>query len=407
MDGPPARAHGRPAEGEDPVTPRRVVELTVGAPAHGGSCVARLDGRVVFVRHALPGERVRARITDGREGDRYWRADAIEVLAPSPHRVEAPCRYAGPGGCGGCDWQHTDLATQRRLKSEVVAEQLHRLAGLDLRPTVEAVPGAPDGSGWRTRVRFAIDSRGRVGMRRHRSHRIVPLSECFIAHPEVSATGVFDRTWPAGGEVQVTISGAGERAVIVGQVPEGRVVEPVLGRSYAVPLGGFWQVHPHAAATLVEAVRAVLEPRAGDVLLDLYAGAGLFAAALAPHVVPGGRVVAVESDPASVVAARDNLRGLPGVEVVADRVEGALAAGLGEATLVVADPPRTGLRTEVVAAIAARAPRRIAYVACDPATFARDLRCFAERGYTVAGLRAFDLFPHTHHVELLAALGPG
>ncbi|HEX3612998.1 MAG TPA: class I SAM-dependent RNA methyltransferase [Sporichthyaceae bacterium] len=415
----------------------QVLELTVGNPAHGGSCVARHGELVVFVRHALPGEEVRARVTEGKVGDRFWRADAIEVLVASPDRVAPACEYAGPGGCGGCDWQHADLAAQRRIKAQVLAEQLHRLAGLDVECEVEALPGAADGSGWRTRVRFAVDAAGRAGLRRHRSHEVVPIAGCFIAHPDVAATGVLRSRWTQTAEVQVTVAGSGERAVVVraaenprgvraqpsaeplpdpettvlGYWPPGvsaaeRVVETVLGRSYAVPAGGFWQVHPQAAQTLVEAVRAVLDPHPGDVLLDLYSGVGLFAGALASAVAPGGEVHAVESDAAAVAAARDNLLGIAGVSVVADRVDRALADGLPVASLVVLDPPRSGAGREVVEAVAARGPRRIAYVACDPATLARDLRIFADCGYRLTSLRAFDLFPHTHHLEALAGLEP-
>ncbi len=299
------------------------------------------------------------------------------------------------------------------------------------------MPGAADGSGWRTRVRFAVDGAGRAGLRRHRSHEVVPVAGCFIAHPDVAATGVLESRWTQTAEVQVTVAGSGERAVVVraaenprgvraqpsaeplpdpettvlGYWPPGvsaaeRVVETVLGRSYVVPAGGFWQVHPQAAQTLVEAVRAVLDPGPGDVLLDLYSGVGLFAGALASAVAPGGEVHAVESDAAAVAAARDNLLGMPGVSVVADRVARALADGLPVASLVVLDPPRSGAGREVVEAVAARGPRRIAYVACDPATLARDLRTFADCGYRLTSLRAFDLFPHTHHLEAVAGLEP-
>ncbi|MGQ0465846.1 MAG: class I SAM-dependent RNA methyltransferase [Sporichthyaceae bacterium] len=412
-------------------------EVLVGPPAHGGSCVARHESLVVFVRHALPGERVRVRVTEGREGDSFLRADAVEILAASPDRVPAPCEYAGPGGCGGCDWQHAALDAQRRLKATVVAEQLQRVGGIEWDGEVEAAPGQADGGGWRTRVRFAVDSAGRPGMRGHRSHGVQPVEECFIAHPAVASTGVLGAVWTDTAEIEVAVASSGERAAIVrasaghkGQRarpratpsveddvslltywPPGvsgaeRIVEHVGGRRFAVPAGGFWQVHPAAASTLVDAVRAALNPRPGEVLLDLYSGAGLFAGCLAHLVNPGGRVIAVESDAAAVVAARDNLLGMPGVEVLGATVADALAEGLPAADLVVLDPPRVGAGREVVEGIAALLPRRIAYVSCDPATQARDLRTFAGLGYELAELRAFDLFPMTHHVETLAVLVP-
>jgi tRNA/tmRNA/rRNA uracil-C5-methylase (TrmA/RlmC/RlmD family) len=415
-----ARGRSRPrptqrtASGADPRSAvGRLLELEVGAVANGGSCVARHDDRVVFVRHTLPGELVRARVTEGRDSDRFWRADAVAVLRAAPDRVPAPCRYAGPGGCGGCDWQHAALPAQRELKAAVLAEQLRRVGGLDLTAPVQALPGAADGSGWRTRVRFAVDRAGRAGLRKHRSREVVALADCFIAHPGVLGTGVLGSTWPGAAEVLVTAAGSGQAVVLPRPGPrapdpvEPRVVETVAGRAYAVPAAGFWQVHPAAAATLVAAVAETLDPRPGDVLADLYCGCGLFAGALAARVAPGGRVLAVESDAAAVAAARDNLRDLPGVAVVAGRVDEVLAGDrLPEATLVVLDPPRTGLGAEVVAAVAARRPRRIAYVSCDPATLARDLGLFRDCSYRVVALRAFDLFPHTAHLEALATLEP-
>jgi tRNA/tmRNA/rRNA uracil-C5-methylase (TrmA/RlmC/RlmD family) len=391
----------------------RLLELEIGAVANGGSCVARHGELVVFVRHTLPGELVRARVTEGREGDRYWRADAVEILRASPDRVPAPCRWAGPGLCGGCDWQHAAPDAQRRLKAAVLAEQLRRVGGLELAPPVEALPGAADGSGWRTRARFAVDRAGRAGLRRHRSRAVLAIDDCFIAHPGVLATDVLRASWPPGAEVVVSAANSGGSAVVLRERAESgaaggdRLVESVGGRDYAVPATGFWQVHPAAAQTLVEAVTAALDPRPGDVLADLYAGSGLFAGALVARVAPTGRVVAVESDAAAVAAARDNLRDLAGVEVLAGRVDRVLAGdALPAVDLLVADPPRTGLGGEVVRGIVARRPRRVAYVSCDPATLARDLATFRECGYDVIGLRAFDMFPMTHHVEAVATLAP-
>jgi len=173
----------------------QLVEVEIGPVAHGGFCVARDEGRVVFVRHTLPGERVRAVVTEGGSEDRFLRADAVEVLRAAADRVEPVCRHAGPGGCGGCDWQHVDLDAQRRLKGAVVAEQLRRLAGTDREVEVRPVPGDAGGLGWRTRVEFAVDAAGRAGLRRHRAHEVIPVTECPIADPRILATGVLTRGW--------------------------------------------------------------------------------------------------------------------------------------------------------------------------------------------------------------------
>ncbi|WP_091186985.1 class I SAM-dependent RNA methyltransferase [Microlunatus flavus] len=394
--------------------------VEVGPVAHGGHCVARLDvgdggpGRVVFVRHALPGERVLVTLTD-LSHDRFWRGDATEVLEPSPDRVEPPCPVAGPGLCGGCDWQHASLPAQRRLKTAVVAEQLQRLAGIDWDGEVEAVPvpgsGDDDGLGWRTRMRYHADAEGRAALRRHRSHELVavPDAGCPIASPRTPS--VVDRTWPAGAEVVAagTPTGTallvGRRAEVTGDAtPEGGLTEVVRGRAYAVPADGFWQVHPAAADTLVGAVLDGLAPRAGERAFDLYGGVGLFAGAL---VDAGCQVWGLESGRAAVAAARRNLADAGrDARFTADRVEQGLAKLPRTVDLVVLDPPRTGAGARVVRDVLARRPRAVAYVACDPAALARDLATAGKHGYEATSIRGFDLFPMTQHVECVAVLRP-
>ncbi|MDT9592502.1 class I SAM-dependent RNA methyltransferase [Nocardioides zeae] len=371
----------------------------VGPVAHGGHCVARVTlpdeerPRVVFVRHALPGEEVVLEITEGTDRDRFWRADAVEVRRAAEGRVEAPCPVAGPGGCGGCDFQHVRLDAQRRLKGDVVAEQLRRLAGLDLLVEVEAVagdlPAQLAGLRWRTRVRFVRTPDGRPAMRRHRSHDVVAVDDCLIAHP--------DAREPRPGTLAERVEAGA----------------PGAGHTFDVAADGFWQVHPGAPRTLVTTVLEMLDPRPGESALDLYGGVGLFAAFLAERLGPQGRVATVEGDVTASTYARTNLAAAPGtVEVRQGDVAQVLAEGLetdgdaGTVDLVVLDPPREGAGREVVAAVAARRPRAVAYVACDPAALARDVAYLAESGYALASLRAFDLFPMTHHVECVALLVP-
>jgi tRNA/tmRNA/rRNA uracil-C5-methylase (TrmA/RlmC/RlmD family) len=434
----------------------QVIEVTAGDVAQGGWCVARPpEASVVFVRHALPGETVRARVTEVTS--RFARADAIEILDPSPDRVEPPCPNARPGRCGGCDWQHATLPAQRRLKAAVVSQQLRRLAKIDPEVTVEPLPGDEDegenltsnskkpggmspGLGWRTRVQFAVRDDGLAGLRAHRSHRVVDIGDCPIAHPGIRELGIPRRRWPGTVGVEAVVGGGepAERAVIVTsagrraptmkddlpQSPEtvltraGRRLTPVRGRPYLshraggrawrVSAGAFWQVHPAAADTLTGAVLAALEPKPGDTALDLYCGAGLFAGALAPAVGPGGAVAGVESDPAAVRDARHNLREWPWVRVHRCDVADVARRGLPVARLAVADPPRTGLAREVIDHLSgAGQTERFAYVSCDPATLARDIGLLLERGWTLEGLRAFDAFPMTHHVECVAVLTRG
>jgi len=401
------------------------VVLDVGGPAAGGSFISRApDGRVVFVRHALPGERVGAVVTARTTS--FLRADAVEVLTASPDRVEPPCRYAGPGACGGCDWQHVAMPAQRRLKSDLVAEQLRRLAGVDLQPEVEPVPGAPDGLGWRTRVRFAVAPSGRVGLHRHRSRQVQPVDRCLVATPEAEQVGVELRSWP--GVAAVEVAAQGSQAVVAvtpssrrpvlpdvdaGVVLRGRPVavphglcHQVLGRRFEVAAGGFWQAHVGGAEALAGAVLEGLQPQPGDRAADLYAGAGLFAALVGERVGPTGAVVAVEAEARACADAARNCADLPQVRVRTAHVDAAQVGRLGQLDLVVLDPPRAGAGVATTRALSWLRPRRLAYVACDPASFARDLRVLLDAGWQVASLRAFDLFPMTEHVELVAVLTP-
>ncbi len=522
------------------------VEVEVGDVAQGGWCVARPAGRpVIFVRHALPGERVVARVTEVTT--RFARADAVDILEPSPDRVPAPCPSARPGGCGGCDWQHAALPAQRALKAAVIAQHLRRLAGIDRAVTVEPMPGdeadhgeaghgeaghgeadhgeadhgeadhgeadhgdraapAPvdgtvitarsrtsgtpgtpgtPGLGWRTRVQFAVRDDGVAGLRAHRSHEVVDIGHCLIAHAEISGLGITRRHWADAAVVEAVVGSAGpsgrpaERAVIVtpsgggrtgpvrarraanaqarpepgatgrGRPPGGRqgrggaaqvrsgqrdqewaaglpadavlsraprgltpirgrafVREHAAGRDWRVSAGGFWQVHPEAADVLSAAVVAALEPKPGDAVLDLYCGAGLFAGVVAPLVGRDGTVIGIESDQAAVRDARHNLREWPWARVRRGDVARLLGdGGPPPARLAIADPPRAGLAREVIEYLSGPGrAERFAYVSCDPATLARDLGLLLERGWALEGLRAFDAFPMTHHVECVATL---
>lgn len=392
-------------------------ELEVGPVAHGGHCVGRTqDGQVVFVRHSLPGERVRARVTKGAPDDRFVFADAVEILEPSPDRVPVRCPVAGPGGCGGCDFQHADLQAQRRLKEAVITEQLSRLGGVDLPVTVHPVPGDDDGLRWRTRVEFAVGRDGRAGLHPHRSHRVIPLDDCPIACEEIIATGVLSRRWPRARSVDVVAPSAGEAVTVA--VPQGLPSTPTVRErvdaigwsgDFEVNARGFWQVHPGAAATFVDHVLAALEPRPGERALDLYAGVGVFARALADRVGADGAVLAIESDARAADALDRAAQDREELEVRVGRVEHELAPlveGGDEVDLVVLDPPRSGAGRQVVEALTGMRPRAIAYVACDPAALGRDVAHAAATGYEIASVTGFDAFPMTHHVETIAILTP-
>lgn len=381
----------------EPVTD--LIEVTVGAVAHGGHCVARHEGRVVFVRHALPGERVRVRITDTSHAS-FWRGETVDVLDVSPDRVTPPCPVAGE--CGGCDFQHIALPAQRALKTDVVREQVRRLAGIEWDGEVEAIPvpgRGDDGLAWRTRMQYVVDA-GRVGLRGHRSHNLVeiPGGGCPISTGPDAATlsrlaGGARTLVVARGDTETTVVADG--TVVAG--PE-EVTQTVGGHEFRVDPTSFWQVHPSAADVLTRAVLDALDPRPGEFALDLYCGAGLFAAALS---AAGAQVIGIESDKAAVSHAR---RWASEARYLSGPVERVWRKVPPRTDLVVLDPPRAGAGKTVVPRVAALGARSVALVSCDPAALGRDLGLFARHGYQLAGLRGFDLFPMTHHVECVALL---
>ncbi|WP_228002033.1 class I SAM-dependent RNA methyltransferase [Nocardia australiensis] len=443
-------------------------ELRLGPPGHGGFCVGRHEGRVVFVRHGLPGELVRARVTEDRGGS-FCRADAIEILEPSPDRVPPTCPVSGPGGAGCCDFSFATPVAQRALKATVVAEQLRRIARLEREITVEPIAGYPADAtgGWRTRIRLAVDARGRAGVHRLRSTEVITDLRC--PQPVSGALdGVAERLWTPGAELVIAVDGDGVRHIVELAVPvsaggragqrrgsdrpgadrrgkgrregerpsgsnaprdgerrnaaarraavhatreesvlegSGRTVEYVAGRRWDISATGFWQAHHGAAQCYSDIVAEWSGVGFGDLAWDLYSGAGVFAARLADQVGPDGAVLAVESARPAVADGTVALRDLPWVDLRADRVERWLAEqGSATPDVVVLDPPRTGAGKEVAAAIGAHNAGRIIHIGCDPAAFARDLSLYQAAGFRLAELRAFDAFPATHHVECLALL---
>ncbi|PRB63090.1 class I SAM-dependent RNA methyltransferase [Microbacterium sp. MYb45] len=406
-----------------------VLELDITGIAHGGTFVARHEGRVVFVSDAIPGERVRARVIAPQEGAdastrSFWRAETIEVLDSSEHRrphiwAEADLSRDPADRPGGADLGHIDLGHQRVLKRQVLTEALDRFAGSGLvAPEIEAVDSG-DGTGWRTRVTLHVDDSGEVGPFAARSHRVIPVTRYPLSRPAIAeaalalhgeAPGRIELVEPADGKVRVIRREETERPAKVARGfrrrPTPEVIEEVVGdRRFQVDATGFWQVHPRAASVLDAAVYGVLEGHVDEqkTHYDLYGGVGLFAATLAD--LGGTDIVTVESSARATQHAAANLAPLD-VKAVTARVDRFLSTQKsgGRTGAVILDPPRAGAGRQVVDAVHALAPEAIAYVACDPVALARDLGTFRTLGWKVDRLRGFDLFPHSHHFEVVALL---
>lgn len=399
---------------DDPLRVGDELILDIGPVAHGGHSIAHAAGRTLFVRHAIEGELARVRVTE--VSAKAVRADAIEILRGSPWRVDAPCPAARPGGCGGCDYQHVSLEGQRRMKSEVIADAFRRQARLaDVRVEVESLGpvepgGSDDGLHWRTRMTWQVDHDGHLGLFAHRSHRVVPLRGCPISSAGIASLAPWSQVHPGTRTLRTVEGSDGAVSVLAdGALIRGRrrVLQDVGSRQWRVDAAGFWQVHPRAAGTLAEAVLALGRPAAGSRWWDLYAGSGLFSAFLAPVIGPAGRVDAVESAPAAIRDARRGLHDLPQVTLHQAEVAEWIGERSGGVDGIVLDPPRSGAGRSVMSAITAAGPKVIVYVACDPVALARDVATAAAAGYRVDGIRAFDTFPMTHHVEVVAALVPG
>ena len=385
-----------------------VIEIEITKVANGGFCIGRHEGQVVFVRHTAPGEVVRAEVTEITK--KFLRADAVEIITAHPARVEPPCQYAGM--CGGCDWQHLELPTQRELKSAVVREQLSHLGkisqvnGKSLDEfTIEAMPGDVDGLHWRTRNRFSAIGDMGVGLFMSRSHSVIEIDDCLIAESGAvelanSALGIMD------GDIQTVLTSTGDHVVV--DPRNGPMVdEKVLDRTWHIHAGSFWQVNKVAPETFVAAVRDFADLQLGESLLDLYSGAGLFAASLAGDVGEDGEVVAVESSIDAVRDARRSCSDLPQINLITADVSKWVTANKTEQfDVVVLDPPRNGAGIANVGLVAGMAKRAIVYVACEPSALARDTAVLAEHGWTMSSLRGFDAFPMTSHVECIALFTP-
>jgi tRNA/tmRNA/rRNA uracil-C5-methylase (TrmA/RlmC/RlmD family) len=383
-----------------------LIDVAIEKVAHGGHFIARHNGAVIFVRHAIPGEQCTIEIIS--VGSSFNRADVVSVSQPSEFRVDPPCQYAHRLGCGGCDFQHITPEHQRTLKSDVITEQFSRIAKKEIRVEVEAVG---DPIGWRTRAIARTNRNGKLGFYKSRSHSITAVDDCIICLKGMNFSEIALRPLKGDVRVEISASSKGERTIALAptrgeekaRITEGQAVlhEVVHGKTLEVSQESFWQSHVRAPEVLTDVVLDFARFNDGEHVLDLYGGVGLFTAAIIDVVGPDGQVDLIEGSKVATEDARRNFTEFKNVTIATGDVA-KLLPRVTSADVVVLDPPREGAGKEVITQITALNPRAIVYVACDPAALARDTAYLEDHSYTLAKLSAFDLFPMTHHIECVA-----
>lgn len=411
----------------------QIIDVTLDAIAHGGEAIGRHGGKVIFVPYAIPGEHVRVEIVEEKE--RWARAQLLEILRPSPDRVEPPCPHFGPGQCGGCQWQHIAYERQAELKGEIVADQLRRLGHLAAPPVADVIALADDDGlldfGYRNYVQFALTGEGRLGFLRPASYEVIPIERCLLLAERLDELhAALDLAWPeltrltlraatGTGQALLLMETLGEElpeleldlpaacAVLTPRGVQALVGEPwieeIVGeRRYRISAEGFFPVNTAGAEALVEIVRTYAAVQPGEVVLAAYCGAGLFALALADAAA---EVIGIEAAPVACDDFEHNAADLAHVslhEGAVDEVLPALRSQEQRVDVVVMNPPLTGAGEPVIRELAALHPRRIVYVSCDPATLARDSVHLVAAGYRLVEAQPIDLYPQTYHIETVA-----
>lgn len=380
----------------------QIIRVTIEKVAHGGHFIARHEGAVIFLRHGLPGEVVDVAITS--IGSSFNRGDVVKVITASADRVAAPCTYANRNGCGGCDFQHVEISAQRKLKSQVITEQFSRIAKMEINVEVEEVSSP---LGWRTQTTIGSDKNGHAGFYGSRTNTVIPIKNCQVLHSSVGYEAIAARSWEPGIRIEVSAASTKVPRLIAGDTVEGDLIQiySVAQKEYQVSAGSFWQSNIRAPQVLVDAVRSFADVKSGDHLIDLYGGVGLFGLALLDLIGADGRIDHVEGSKSAIADAHVNYGEAKNVHFHTGDVEKILPR-FSNADVVILDPPREGAKKAVIESLVACSPRAIVYVACDPAALARDTALLRDANYTLIQLRAFDLFPMTHHIECVALFAP-
>ncbi len=412
-----------------------LITLDLTGMAHGGSAIGRHEGRAIFVPYGIPGEQVRVRIVQDK--GRFAIAEVVEVVVPSPDRVEAPCPHFGEGRCGGCQFQSITYTRQLVFKQQIVRDQLARLGGLpDI--TVHPTLPSPTPYGYRSHATFHVASNGELGFIKTNHRTILPIDECLLLSPTLRASFEAARTehFAPGARIRFQSGSDGQpihfamgavtddiaeplpdkssrRPSHKGSDPNGMSLAPdtsdkpsgdavyykIKNRTFRCSAGSFFQVNIPQAEKLVELVLERLNLRGDERFLDLYSGVGLFTAFLADQAA---KVSAVELFAPAVEDASVNLSDYKNVDFHVGKIEWVLPTLNDNYSAAVVDPPRAGMDAPALDALVQLQPGQIVYVSCDPATLARDAKRLTSAGYSLRDVQPVDMFPQTYHIESVA-----
>lgn len=396
--------------------------------AHGGDAVARHEGKVVFVPYLIPGEEALVEIVE--EKANFSRAWPVEVISTSPDRVEALCNHFGV--CGGCQWQHISYQRQLAMRQEILQSQLARIARLPEATVTSAVPSSEPWY-YRNNVQLHVDDEGRLGFIEASRHKVLPISECHIMQPLVwEMWSALEIDFPGLERVTLRASTSTREQLIVlesarDEVPEveldlpvscvlllpngtpityvgtGYITEEVHGGRFRISANSFFQVNTGQLERLVSIVEGYAEPQGSDFVLDLYCGVGTLGLSLADKI---GGLLGIDESESAIEDAWFNSQEFENVAFLQGSVEDSIPDVEEKVDLVLLDPPRRGVSRKVIDAIIERAPGKVIYVSCDPATLARDVGRMVQGGYALVEIQAVDMFPQTYHVEAVALLRP-
>ena len=379
-----------------------IIPLDIGTIANGGHFIARHNDQIIFVRHSITGEKANVKIT--AVNSKFAFGDAVEILKKSKDRVNAPCKYAYPEGCGGCDFQHIDLKTQLNFKKIVIQDQFKRIAKIDINPDL-IIADSNNGLNWRSRLNLGISENKKLGLRSHKSNTIIEIDECLIALKEINNLDVFNKHWENNDNIKISCSSENDITIShLGEKISGsdKLQEVVGDNKFNISPQSFWQSHKSAPGIILEQVLKFANIKKGERVCDLYGGVGLFTLPISKIIGENGEVHLIETNRTCIDDANEMFTDLKNIFIHHGTVEQKLGS-IKKINTIILDPPRNGISKQVINQMIEKKPHTIVYVSCNPSTLARDTKILLNNKYELTNVVGLDLFPMTHHVECVTS----